>query len=167
VHRVVWIALAILAVGGGLAALPGIDDGFSARAEPSRIETLAARYLRRISTGRVVREKVNPLRATPEILAEARDHFADHCSVCHAHDGSGQTPIGEGLYPPPPDLRAAPTQQLSDGELLHVIRDGVRFTGMPAFAGGDDETWPLVLFVRHLPELNPEELDLMREIRPE
>jgi mono/diheme cytochrome c family protein len=150
VHRIVWIALAIFTVGGGLLVLP-VDDGYSAHAMHSS-ETRVARYLRRLSTGRAVRAKVNPLRPTPELLAEARDRFVEHCAVCHARDGSGRTPIGEGLYPPPLDLRAAATQELSDGELLHVIRDGVPFTGMPAFGGGDEETWPLVLFVRHLRE---------------
>ena len=36
-------------------------------------------------------------------------------------DGSGQTILGKGLYPKPPDLRAAGTQNKSDGELYYTI----------------------------------------------
>ena len=36
-------------------------------------------------------------------------------------DGSGQTKLGKGLYPKPPDLRAAGTQNKSDGELYYTI----------------------------------------------
>jgi len=61
--------------------------------------------------------------------------------------------INEGLYPPAPDLGAKPTQALADGELLNIIKNGIRFTGMPGWGGTDDENWSLVLFIRHLPKL--------------
>ena len=54
----------------------------------------------------------------------------------------GETLIGRGLYPKPPDMTAGGTQQLTDGELYTIIENGVRFTGMPAF--GEEagyETW--------------------------
>lgn len=72
--------------------------------------------------------------------------------------------INEGLYPPAPDLRDRDTQQLSDGELLSIIKNGIRFTGMPGWGGEDNENWKLVLFVRHLPELSDKELELMKEV---
>ena len=56
------------------------------------------------------------------MLAEARAHFADHCALCHANDGSGKTRINEGLYPPAPDLRDEWTQHLTDGEIFGIIR---------------------------------------------
>jgi hypothetical protein len=61
-------------------------------------------------------------------LREARAHFADHCAICHANNGNGQTPIGRNVYPKAPDLRASDTQTMSDGELFYVIRNGIRFT---------------------------------------
>jgi hypothetical protein len=68
--------------------------------------------------------------------------------------------IGQGLYPKPPDLRQPGTQKLSDGEIFWVIENGVRFTGMPAFGGGHglpEDSWKLVLFIRHLPQLSMDE----------
>ena len=106
----------------------------------------------------------NPLAPTPLNIAEARDHFADHCAICHANDGGGKTMINEGLYPPAPDLRVRETQALSDGELLYIIKNGIRFTGMPGWGGDDEDNWKLVLFIRHLPELSDKERELMKEI---
>ena len=146
-----------------------IAHGFSAREKPWAIEAFAARHLRRLATGTESAQLRNPYVASPELLADARDHFANHCALCHAVDGSGKTEIAEGLYPPAPDLRDPNTQELSDGELFAIIRNGFRFTGMPGWGGEDtdDEIWQLVVFVRHLPDLSEEELQLMREIHPE
>lgn len=123
-----------------------------------------ARNARRLATPADAKGLTNPLEPTPLNIAEARDHFADHCALCHANDGSGKTMINEGLYPPAPDLRAEDTQQLSDGELMYIIKNGIRFTGIPGWGGADEDNWKLVLFVRHLPALSPQELELMREI---
>ena len=73
-------------------------------------------------------------------------------------------PINAGLYPPAPDLRESGGQSLSDGELFYIIKNGIRFTGMPGWGGEDEENWKLVLFIRHLPQITPKELELMKEI---
>src|SRR5262249_62056227 len=73
------------------------------------------------------------------------------------------------LYHKPPDMRQAGTQNLSDGELFYIIQNGVRFTGMPAFGtdnSHDQDSWKLVRFIRHLPELTDEELARMKEMNP-
>src|SRR5438874_7123898 len=140
------------------------QHGFSARAKPSAVETFLARKVRSLATPAGVKAMRNPLNPTPLNVAEARDHFADHCALCHANDGSGKTMINEGLYPPAPDLREDTTQHLSDGELLYIIKNGIRFTGMPGWAGDDEDNWKLVLFIRHLRELSDKELELMKEV---
>jgi len=104
------------------------------------------------------------------VLAEASAHFADHCALCHANDGSGRTEIGRGLYPKVPDMRRSSTQSLSDGELLYIIHHGVRFTGMPGWGEGssdeDVDSWELVHFVRHLPRITPDEIQEMEKLNP-
>jgi mono/diheme cytochrome c family protein len=62
-------------------------------------------------------------------------------------------------------MRRAPTQELTDDELFHIIQNGIRFTGMPGWAGEHtpEETWQLVSFIRHLPRLTPEELDQLEK----
>src|SRR5262245_26293145 len=91
--------------------------GFSAREQPTAAEVFLARQLRTMAAPATAREMQNPVTHSPDVLSEAMAHFADHCATCHANDGSGKTPIGEGLYPKPPDMRLPATQDLTDGEL--------------------------------------------------
>jgi len=140
------------------------SHGFSAREKPSALEACLARHVRRLASEPGARSLKNPVEPTPLAIAEARDHFADHCATCHGNDGVGQTQINAGLYPPAPDMRQDQTQQLSDGELFYIIKNGIRFTGMPGWGGEDEENWKLVLFIRHLPKLSPKEIELMKEI---
>jgi mono/diheme cytochrome c family protein len=131
---------------------------------------MIARQIRHLAIPIAKRDAANPVALNPEVLKEARAHYADHCAVCHANDGSGQTPIGKNVYPKAPDLRLADTQSLSDGELFWVIHNGIRFTAMPAWGSGDPEkdldSWKLVHFIRHLPQLTQEELDEMKTLNP-
>ncbi len=172
------ILLWIAAVIGGAAlgfcgwfAASFLHDGLSARANPSRLETMVARKSRHLSIPAGARETRNPVADSADVRREARLHFADHCAVCHGNDGSGDMPMGRGLYPKPPDLRGEHTQKLSDGELFWIIENGVRFTGMPAFGGGSEhasaeDSWKLVRFLRHLPQLTVEERLEMEKYNP-
>jgi mono/diheme cytochrome c family protein len=163
--RRIAIALAAIALVVVVSYREALRHGFSAREKPWAVEAFVARNLRRLATGSDVKSKTNPLKPSPAALAEARDHFADHCATCHANDGSGKTAINDGLYPPAPDLREHGTQRLTDGELLNIIQNGIRFTGMPGWGGEDDENWKLVLFIRHLPNLSRDEIELMEELQ--
>jgi mono/diheme cytochrome c family protein len=141
-----------------------ITHTFSARAKPSALEVFLARKVRGLATAPAVKRLKNPLEGTSLTIAQGRDHFADHCALCHGNNGDGKTVINEGLYPPAPDLRDPTTQNLSDGEIFSIIQNGIRFTGMPGWGGEDEANWKLVFFIRHLPELSAEELTLMREV---
>jgi len=164
------ILIAVLAIAGLAAALAAsiLHDGLSARATPTHLEAMMARNARHLAIPANAREARNPVAASAENLREARLHFADHCATCHANDGGGDTLIGQGLYPKPPDVRLPETQKLSDGELFWIVENGVRFTGMPAFAGhgAEDDSWKLVLFIRHLPRLTAEERMEMERTNP-
>ena len=138
--------------------------GFSAREKPTPYEALLARYARQLASEPDARNLKNPLAATPLTVAESRDHFADHCATCHGNRGDGKTQINAGLYPPAPDMRQAVTQDLSDGELFYIIKNGIRFTGMPGWGGSDEDNWKLVLFIRHLPQLTTTELEFMSDM---
>lgn len=144
--------------------------GYSAREQPGALEKAVARRLRGLATPARAREMANPVPPTAEVMADARAHFADHCAVCHANDGSGDTAIGRGLYPKAPDMRKDDTQRLSDGELFYIIRNGVRFTGMPGWGSGpeheDRDSWAIVHLIRHLPRITPDELAEMKRLNP-
>jgi hypothetical protein len=65
-------------------------------------------------------------------------------------------------------MRQAGTQSLTDGELYWLIHNGIRLSGMPAWGDPDhdDDSWKLVLFVRHLPSMTREEESAMEEFNP-
>ena len=171
-RRTLVIAAAIALLGIVVAvAVSFLHDGLSARAKPTALEAMVARKARHMAIPSNARLAQNPVLASAEDMRDARLHFADHCAICHANDGSGQTMIGKGLYPKPPDLRLQETQNLSDGELFWVIENGVRFTGMPVFASGgehgdSEDSWKLVHFIRHLSHLSAEERIEMGRYNP-
>lgn len=143
--------------------------GFSARGQPSRVEAMLAGYARATAMPASAKALKNPIVDSAGVEQEAMAHFADHCAVCHANNGSGNTMFGNGLYPKPPDLRGQ-TQQMSDGEIFYIIENGIRMSGMPAFGGqGTDtaeDTWKLVRFIRHLPKLTDQEELEMEHLNP-
>jgi len=164
----VWLffcAFLLALLGLAVALMP---KSFSARGNPSALEAALARRLRRMAVPGSAKNQSNPLVSSPELLTDARHHFADHCATCHANDGSGNTEIGQNLYPKAPDMRKSDTQSLTDGELYNIIHNGIRLTGMAAWGpdGPDQDSWKLVLFIRHLPELNPEEIKDMEKYNP-
>jgi mono/diheme cytochrome c family protein len=164
---VLLLAIPTIVVVAGILWL--FSTGLSARDTPGAMESRFASAVKRWAIPRSARELSNPMQASPELLVEARRHFADHCASCHGNDGSGATEMGQKLYPRVPDMRLAQTQILSDGEIYYIIENGVRFTGMPAWGTGgtnDHDTWHLVLFIRHLPKMTDEDMQDMKEHNP-
>lgn len=146
-----------------------VRHGFGARDEPSALEALIARKMRSLAMPAGARARANPYQPTAEVLAEARGHFADHCAICHANNGSGDTAIGKRLYPRAPDMRLPATQERTDGELYYIIHNGIRLSGMPAWGGDeldDGDSWKLALFIHRLPRLSPAEEQAMSAMNP-
>ena|SRR5215472_5761647 len=167
--RLVLLTVLVILAGAAIMGVVLIRRGFSARDNPSWIETTVARAARRMAAPAKAKQMTNPVPNTSENLAQAEAHWADHCATCHANNGSGDTVIGKNLYPKAPDMRLPATQNLSDGELYYTIQNGIRLTGMPAWgeAGDNDEdTWKLVHFIRHLSQLTPQEEKQMEHLNP-
>lgn len=158
----------VLIVTAGLVYLRA--TGLDAMTQPGALETRLARMARRVAIPSAIRTMANPTPRSAESVTGGMAHFADHCATCHANDGSGDTEMGRGLYPKAPDMRLPATQQLSDGELFYIIEHGIRFTGMPGWrtgtTAGEQSSWHLVHFIRHLPALTPAELEAMKARNP-
>lgn len=131
------------------------NGGLAADDEPNQFERSVAGRLVRLSIPAEAEHQQNPYAAAPETWRDAREHFADHCAVCHGPDGRGQSEIGSKMYPRVPDLTASPVQNRSDGALFYIIQNGVRWTGMPAWKDehSTEETWRLVSLIRKMPTL--------------
>lgn len=168
--RALVLLIGLLIAVAGVLAYTVASRGLSALDAPSRIEAVLARTMRTLATPREDRQRVNPVPVSPAVLESGLAHYAEHCAVCHANDGSGDTAIGRGLFPRAPDMRLPATQQLTDGELFSIIERGIRLTGMPAWGTGTPEgergSWELVHVIRRLPALSPDELERMESLNP-
>ena len=156
-------AIAISVVGFALVILivcfVALKTGaLSARKKPGNFEYAVANYALKLSIPKAVKNAKNPERPTPAALIDANKYFSENCAVCHGNDGSGKTDTARGLSPEVPDLKAAHVQNLSDGEMFYIIKNGVRFTGMPAWNLRDEQIWKMVLLTRQLsrPGTSPE-----------
>ena len=170
--KLVVLVLLAVVVAATLYGASVIRRGFSVHEQPSAFERTLARIIRGVSIPQIDRDEENPWKdaATPDVMEDATAHWADHCATCHANDGSGQTEIGQNLYPPAPDMRLPATQDLTDGELYYIIQNGIRLTGMPGWGEPrelqNDGSWQLVLFIRRLPHLTPAEIEQMKALNP-
>lgn len=164
------LLLVIAALGMGAYTMHNMmERGFSTRSEPMPMEKALAITIRGGAIPSRYKTMKNPVAPTPEVIHEGMAHWADHCAACHANNGSGDTMYGKTMYPRPPDMRQKDTQEMSDGELYYTIKNGVRLSGMPAFGDpGDDDvdSWKLVAFIRHLPQLSPAEEIEMQHLNP-
>ena len=144
------------------------NQGFSAKEKPSWMESMMARQARSVATPSDAKTLTNPRTVSDETLSEAREHWTEHCSFCHGIDGRGSA-IGRNMYPPAPNMNDPQTQKKTDGELFYIVSNGIRLTGMPAWEGMDspEALWDLVSFIRHLPQLSPDELKQMQELAGE
>jgi mono/diheme cytochrome c family protein len=173
-NRSAWFLFGALSVSAAACAAAALfiltAHGFSARESPSSVERWIARRARSAAVPSDARARANPVANTSEVLAQARAHWADHCAGCHANDGSGDTQMGKRTYPPAPDMRLPETQQTTDGELFYIIQNGIRLSAMPAWASGsghdEEDSWKLVWFIRHLPQLSVEEKKEMEKMNP-
>ena len=159
--RNILITLLVIGiVAAGIAYLT-LRNGLAADRPPGRVETAVARRLVVLSMPPSTRSMANPNASNADAWRDASDHFDDHCAVCHGSDGRGHSEFGSRMYPPVPDLADPAIQGMSDGALFSIIQNGVRWTGMPAFRQEhtEDETWKLVAFVRHVPQLKPSDLE--------
>lgn len=154
----VIIALTIFAT---LAVVSGVlaRNGLAAVGEPLTAAEDQVLYMaRKAVVALAAHDARNPLSNQPNVWQSVAGEYLEHCAICHGRAGRGDATLEAQFFPAPPDLTQRSTQQLSDGELYHVIANGIRFTAMPGWSAthGSDELWRYVAFVRQLPHLNEE-----------
>ena len=155
--------LILLAIGGAAVAFTGSFDVAAIR-PPSTLEKRAAGIALDHSVARRAPKIANPLAKNPDAVRGGMGHYKEMCVFCHGAPGVDASEAGEGLNPPAPDLSSNKTQGRTDGELFWILKNGIRMTGMPAFGPThkDEELWKMVAFLRHLPELTPDETKALK-----
>lgn len=127
------------------------------------LETLRERSVARASADIEVPDALD----SPERLLAGGADYNDMCAGCHLKPGKTENDFTLGLYPAPPNLTQ---RRQGEGGLesrarhrFWVIKHGIKASGMPAWgAGHDDERiWNMVAFLRRLPELSPEQYQIL------
>jgi len=131
---------------------------WNATARLSGAERWIASYVLRRWVRTNAPSEQNPLPASAENLREGEHEYDEHCAVCHGFDGSAKNRVA-GDFSPPVARLAAGAKGVSDGQLYFIVNNGIRLSGMPGFGRrhSSDELWKIVLWVRHFPELTPQE----------
>ncbi len=152
------VTLMLLALGAAGVVWTG-SFNTAATLPPGALEKRLAGFALDRSVARRSPRLANPLRATAEVLRGGMAHYREMCVTCHGGPGVEASEVGDGLNPAAPDLTIPKVQRRTDGELFWLVQNGIRMTGMPAFGPThkDEEIWKIVAFVRHLPELRPDE----------
>jgi len=92
----------------------------------------------------------------PAGLISAAGLYDQSCAACHGAPGVSPLPVMQAAIPAAPDL-ADKAPEWTDAQLFWIIKHGVKFTGMPAWAAAhrDDEIRRMAGFVRGLPGMSP------------
>ena len=160
------ILIVLAAIGGAIVLffiLPSMN--WSATRRPGQMESTLASYITSSWIRGNAEEQRNPFRPTPENLNAGQGDFDEHCSGCHGLTGNGENRLEADFYPPVAKL-TGDTQKWSDGELYFIIANGLRMTGMPGFGKKHDpkEIWGMILWVRHLAQLSPQEKSAIESV---
>lgn len=149
--------VSVLAVAGAFLTISQFS--LSAIPEPGTVETYLAATAKHIYLRRSSRETIPPAPANLGATVEQGDKlFGTDCADCHGMDGHKPTDAGRWMYPRAADLTSLETQRYSDRELFWIVKNGIRFSGMPAFGNveTDEHIWNLVHYLRTLsPSPNP------------
>jgi mono/diheme cytochrome c family protein len=72
--------------------------------------------------------------------------------MCHGEKGDGKGVMGTALVPPPRNFTCGVMMnEIPDGQLYWVIKNGSPGTGMMSFAGlPDEQVWQLIHYIRSL-----------------
>jgi mono/diheme cytochrome c family protein len=149
--RIIWtvVASGVVLIGIGV-----MHSSLTALQEPGPLETRIANLAKHSVIRLASHHGIPPPPVDPGASIEAGGtHYGLDCSICHGVDGRAKTPSGQWMYPRATDLTSKRAQSYSDQELFWIIKNGIRFTGMPAFGKVEttDNIWGLVKYVRTLP----------------
>lgn len=99
-------------------------------------------------------ELVNPLQATPEVLAHGKFVYENVCITCHGPKGAGDGHV-TALFPKPPSLMTQKVRDWPDGQLFHRPMRGQN--SMPSHSRQVDQkdAWSVVLWIREMQKAEP------------
>src|SRR5262249_11535019 len=156
--RFIWgviFTILVLVVGGlGLALLGFLPT--NANTTPPRMEQQLAMAALDESVERHAQRTNNPVPPTDQNLIDGMKLYVNNCQLCH--DGLDRQPsvLGKSFYPPAPSMILYPMDD-PEWQIFYTVRNGVRYTGMPAWDKALSETdiWKITAFITRVEKLPP------------
>jgi mono/diheme cytochrome c family protein len=98
----------------------------------------------------------------PQQIENGFRFFRQQCVMCHTPPGGSVTMMSEGFNPKAPAL-AGLVEDMTDAQLFWVTKNGIRFTGMPAWGSShnDSDIWDVVAFMRTTPNMKAADYDAL------
>lgn len=153
--RRLWIAAGTVVVFAGIAIFAFLHFPLGALEEPGRFDAWAATRAKHLLVEQASRRGIpaSPTDLQASLL-EGDKVFGVDCAACHGMDGRRPTGAGRWMYPRAADLTSKDVQSYCDRELFWIIKNGMRLSGMPAFAKveSDEHIGDLVLYLRTVPQ---------------
>jgi len=96
------------------------------------------------------KDKVNPVKTTPEGIASVTKLYGYHCAMCHGKDGDGKGDLAVDMKLDLHDWRNPDSiAKMTDGELFWIITNGKgKMTGGEGDRTKEEIRWNLVNMVR-------------------
>ena len=94
---------------------------------------------------------VNPVKTSPESIAQGKKAYGFDCAMCHGKEGAGDGDLAESMHLKLKDYRdASALKDLTDGEIYGVIMSGKgQMTGEEGRMK-PEQVWNVVNYVRSL-----------------
>ena len=162
------VALAAAGAMGGLVVLYSGVFNVAATVEDSPPLAWALITAREASVARHARDVGPPPTDPPPDRDNGFRLYRQQCVMCHTPVGRTPEPMAVGFNPQAPSF-GPDADDMTPEELFWVTKNGIRFTGMPAWGPTftDAEIWDIVAFVQTLPEMTAADYDAMDARIPE
>lgn len=127
-----WIAAALIALALITVAI-GLSLDLSAHAEPSWLEQRIAPEILALNIRLRQAPPVKLPQLATQLLQLQAEVYAQQCSLCHGASDGTPGLLAASFSPRPPQFATQPLRH-SASINAYIIRHGIRWTAMPAFA---------------------------------
>ncbi len=165
VVRHVIVLVGIFVVGGAVAGVALMYSGVfnvAATVVDSSVLSWGLVTVREASIGLHSRDVKLPMPGSVANRDNGFRIYRQECVMCHTPVGKAPQPMAIGFNPQAPSF-GKDADTMTDRELFWVTKNGIRFTGMPAWgpSRSDKAIWDVVAFVKTMPKMSASDYDAL------
>ncbi len=96
-------------------------------------------------------KRQNPVKPTPNSIAEGKRVFGFECAMCHGNEGDGKSDLAEPMKLKLRDWRdPAALKDMTDGELFYILSKGKGKMPGEGDRVKSEQVWSVINFIRSL-----------------